>query len=421
VTVVDCAKPEHSSLLPLYNARGRELAVLTPAELPVNLVWPAGLTAAQARAVMPGIYARLLRIEAGTEVVLREAFELALRGPMRACFWDLVAAVGRVESAFPLAKASLDAKLRPLGAEARSMMARVREPAPIAAWRTTNTVVDLSGASETLRALVVIVLLLGLLRGAATGGVHLIFVDDAARLLALDALIEGLGPISELAGVVRARGVAFGVGVQSWVGLVPSVAANLNTKLIFGVGSGHDMVRVAGDLQLTPEQIDAVHSLETGHAVLQLPAHVWPDPILVAVPDVPAIPVDDATAARSAALVHAWPHTLAAEYPADWTPPRLRPIRPAGGPPAGGLTPPGDGLSSTERRVLEAIAMAPRRPAHTYKAGAQWSRAVAARKVLLAKGLVRVVKDVRAGRGRKADLLEITPAGLAVLRPKGGS
>jgi hypothetical protein len=246
--------------------------------------------------------------------------------------------------------------------------------------------------------------------------------EDGQRLFDLSQHVGAdVAPMDELAGVIRGTAKGIGVVVQTREGFSKRLLPNLANKIIGRLGSAEDYRRLGDDLSMNAAQIEwARKNLRPGLYVAQLADAGWREPFILRTPEIRAPRnVTDEEAERSVRVLDALPVKVAEEY-SNWQPGQIINVARKATPPSRpqpsaqesdeGPVRPAEiaALSVIASRLLQAVLDEPGLKVREYaqRAGLNGQRAAAARKELVAAGLLREHAVATSGRGRGAIVLE---------------
>ncbi len=286
-----------------------------------------------------------------------------------------------------------------------------------------SVVFEMRGAAESVRSLLPQSLLFSTFQsrveaGLCNGPLELfIFFEDSQRLFD-DASAANAGqvtPLDELAGIIRGSGLGFGPVLQSTIGFSRRLRPNLALKLFGRLGCHDDLVTLAADCALDPEQIAfAQHRLVPGTFIGRASEGNWTEPFLFHVPHIqlPGSPTEDEVQSSLAPL-NALPARFADEF-AHW---EAHPVvvvqgTAAAGVPATPETPAAPVLSEAELRFLRAIVANPGQPASFYCRATRLNgtRLAELRRNLASRGFIREHTIAANARGRTSIVIEPLPS-----------
>ncbi len=464
----DFRKREYACLVPYLAALGVDLIVVPARSLKLNpLQLPAGVDPHSWASRVADMLVQVFRLPARATKLLQltviDLFER--RGVLRGTddyptLFDLREAIARNVAANPQARAAIVDVLDPVLMSLRSVLAYRR------GWSSQDLaqhriVFELDGVGEVEKDLILSSLVLPeftsrVARGISNRSMNLwICCDEAARLVSTSTTAGGM---ADLIGLIRGSGLGLDLSIQS-ADIAPAVLSNTASKFIGRCGSSRDYDSIASAMGLSPDQRKQLATvLVPGVFVGQVGEGDWRHPFIYRVPDVDlsepphvamppggSVPVGllprpqagagadvtcDHASGRHADVLGSLPIEPAPEF-ADWhfDPARRRATatspadsqtdthaaQPNNPPHVNGPT---ETLSDAERRFLRAVIDHPGTVSSGLArlASIGTHQAIAVRKRLIERGLVREHRVNTSNRGRASIVLEPLPAGLAAMQ-----
>lgn len=279
---------------------------------------------------------------------------------------------------------------------------------------------------------------------------HITFTDDSQRFLTSGTADGDIAPITELLGVQRGSGSAYGGSLQGMEGVGKGLLSNMGSRIIFRLGTAFDMSALGADMSLSAEQQQwAMANLRQGLAIMTLAEGPYRDPFIIRSDKFELTPMvsdlmaqqslrhlDDLPVVRAEEFDHfspydhlridtpeglGLPEDATADEPAEGIAKAHMvdepPVSATASTPSEHTVIPADTISKDEHRFLIAVRDHPMEPSRNYaKLAAMGSaKAIRIRKALLERGLLVQDPLATGARGRAALLIRISTSGEAAL------
>ncbi|MCR9096373.1 MAG: hypothetical protein NXI30_19280 [bacterium] len=448
--LLDMYKTQARHLLPYFARCGKELIVLTPRAWPFNPLQSDDRDPIAHAARFSDILASRVGLPSRARALFRTTIhelyaEYGIFDGPRTEWPCLQQALVRIESKRGQNPAARDAVLDRVGSLVESHPFHRnawKRGWPASVFAEHSIVLEMKDASESAKQIMLETTLSSIFNdkideGIVNGPLSLVIaLEDSQRFFSEPSGGDIVNPtVIEQAGLIRGSGLALLGNVQTGIGLPKSLSANMGTRYVGPLGTADDYVRFGGDMGLSREQIQwAKHNLEAGRYIVQTADGRWRHPMLLSIPEVKVPPtVTDEDVAQSVSALDHIPTVPAPEF-SDW-PGRPVEVKTEGGRESAAgprktqseASDPSDQesqppqlprtLKKEDLDYLEAIAGSPvdsttardkRLHISAWKGNNMRAR-------LQAEGLIKQRRVNPGTRGSSRVLLEITPAGHALL------